>query len=250
MRHKLVALLLLMMMLAFAQAAAAYQKGEKMKQEFFNAITQGDVAKVKELLKADPQLARAQDEKGTSAILKATYYRKAEVLAALLATGVELNIFEAAATGQTERVRALLKQDKALANRFGADGFAPLSLAVFFGQRETVEVLLAGGAEVNAASREAMKVTSLHSAAAARQLEIARVLLAHGANVNARQADSGFTPLHEAAANGDRELAKLLLEKGADLNAKMKDGKTPLTFALSRSQPELAAFLRERGAVQ
>ncbi len=234
----------------FAQTAFAYQKGEKMSQEFFSAVTRGDAAKVKEMLKADAQLARAKDEKGASAILKAVYYRKPEVVAVLLATGVELNIFEAAATGQTERARALLKQDAALANTFGADGFAPLSLAVFFGHRETVEALLAGGAEVNVASRETMKVTPLHSAAAARQLEIARLLLAHGANVNARQADSGFTPLHEAAANGDLELAKLLLEKGADINAKMTDGKTPLAFAVSRGQSELAALLRERGAVQ
>jgi ankyrin repeat protein len=60
-----------------------------------------------------------------------------------------------------------------------------------------------------------MKVTPLHSAAAARQVAIARLLIAHGANVNAAQAESGFTPLYEAAANGDLEFATLLLEHGA-----------------------------------
>jgi len=92
-----------------------------------------------------------------------------------------LNIFEASATGQTERVRALVKQDASLANAFSSDGFMPLGLAVFFGHRETVEVLLAAGAEVNTASRETMKVTPLHSAAAAREVAIARLLIDHGA---------------------------------------------------------------------
>jgi ankyrin repeat protein len=210
---------------------------------------QGDVAQVKTRLKADATLAQAKDQKGVSAILKATCHGKREVVAVLLTTNIELNIFEAAATGQTERVRALLKQDAALVNAFASDGFFPLGLAVFFGHQETVEALLTAGAEVNVATRETMKVTPLHSAAAARQLAIARVLIAHGAKVNAGQAESGFTPLHEAAANGDLEFAKLLLEHGADINSKMADGKTPLAFAISRSQTEMAAFLRERGAL-
>src|SRR5262245_34016247 len=234
----------------FIQPAYAYQKDTKMKEEFLEDVIEGDVAKVKEMLKADASLAQARDEKGLSAILKGVYYGKKEVVATLLASGVELNVFEASATGQTERVRALIKQDASMANAFSSDGFMPLGLAVFFGHMQTVEVLLAAGAEVNTASRETMKVTPLHSAAAARQVAIARLLIAHGADVNAGQAESCFTPLHEAAANGDIEFATLLLEHGAKINAKMKDGETPLAFAVSRNQSEMAAFLRGRGAVQ
>ncbi len=226
------------------------QQGATMNQDFFKAITQGDAAQVKAMLKADAQLAQAKNEKGVSAVLLAAYYRKAEVLAALLATGVELNIFEAAATGQTARLRALLKQDAAFVNACAPDGFFPLGLAVFFGHREAFDVLLAAGADVNAVSREAMKITPLHSAVTAKQLEMARALIARGATVNPRQAENGITPLHEAAASGERALAELLLAHGADINAKTKDGKTPLAFAVSRNQPEMAAFLRMRGAVQ
>lgn len=221
-----------------------------MSDEFLQAVTQGEVEKVKEMLKTDPGLAQATDSRGVSTILKAAYFGQKEVVEVLLATGLELNIFEAAATGQTERVRALIKKDPSLTNAFSPDGFMPLGLAVFFGHRETVETLLGAGAEVNTASRESMKVTPLHSAAAARQVEIARVLIAHGANVNATQAESEFTPLHEAALNGDLEFARLLLEHGANVNAKMKDGKTPLGFALEQNKTEMVAFLRERGAVQ
>lgn len=227
----------------------ANQTEANMTEEFFKAVTQGDVARVKDMLKTEPGLARSKDAKGVSAILKATYYRQKEVAALLLESGIELTIFEASAAGQTQRVRALIRRDTSLTNAFAPDGFMPLGLAVFFGHLDTVEALLAAGAEVNTASRDSMKVTPLHSAAAAKQLAIARVLIAHGASVNATQAESGFTPLHEAALNGDIELAKLLLEHGAEINAKMKDGKTPLAFALDRGQPEMAAFLRGRGAV-
>ena len=250
MNTKLAWLAVLLAADTFVPTTLAFQKDKKMNPEFFSAITTGDLAKVNEMLKADPQLARAKDEKGVSAILKATYYGKKDIAAALLATGIELNIFEAAATGQTARVSALVKQDAARANAFAPDGFHPLGLAVFFGHRETVEALLAAGAEVNAASRETMKVTPLHSAAAARQPAIARLLIAHGAKVNAAQAESGFTPLHEATANGDLEFAKLLLEHGAEINVKTNDGKTPLAFAISRNQMEMTAFLRERGATR
>ena len=70
-----------------------------MSQEFIDAATQGDVAKVKEMLHADPSLAQSKDQNGLSVILKATYYDKRDVVEALLDSGVELNVFEAAATG-------------------------------------------------------------------------------------------------------------------------------------------------------
>jgi len=217
-----------------------------MTEEFMNAATKGDVAKVKEMLKTTPTLASAKDEKGTSVILKATYYGQKDVVQALLATGVELNIFEAAATGQTMRVQELTSQDKSLANSFAADGFMPLGLAVFFGHPETVELLLSAGANVNATTRETMKVTPLASAAAAGQLGIARVLIAHGANVNA-QAENDFTPLHEVAARGDLEFATLLLDHGADINGRTKDGKTPLAFAEEHKQTAMLKLLRDKG---
>jgi uncharacterized protein len=219
-----------------------------MREAFLTAITEGDVAKVKDFLSSDPQLAAAKDEKGVSAVTKAAYYRKSEVLSVLLATGVRLDIFEAAITGQTDRVKSLIKSDPSLANSFSVDGFTPLGLSVFFGNKETVEVLLANGAEGNVASRESMKVTPLHSAAAGRQAAIARLLIEHGANVNARQIELGFTPLHEAAGNGDLEFAELLVERGADVNAKMTDGKTPLAYALDHKQNDMAEFLRKHGA--
>ena len=226
---------------------ALNQKEKEMTQEFLSAVTQGNVAQVKAMLSDQPSLAQAKDERGVSAVLKAAYYGKKDVLAALLASGTELNLFEAAATGETARVRLLVSADAKLVNTFSSDGFTALGLAVFFGNRDAVEALLNAGADVNLASRESMKVTPLQSAAAGRRLEIARILIARGANVNVTQPDIGFTALHEAASNGDIDFARLLLDHGSNINAKMTDGKTPLAFALERKQAEMADFLRARG---
>jgi len=216
-----------------------------MSKEFMDAATQGDAAKVKEMLQADPSLAQSKDENGLSVVLKATYYGKRDVVEALLASGVELSVFEAAATGQTERIRSLIQQDPELVNCYAPDGFAPLSLAVFFGHPETVNALLAAGAEVNAPSRETMKLTPLASAMATAQNEIARTLIEHGANVNAK-AESELTPLHTAAARGNIEAATLLLEHGADINATTTDGKKPISYAEERNQPDMVEFLKTR----
>ena len=83
-----------------------------MSQEFLDAATNGDVSKVKTMLHSDPSLARAKDQNGVSVIMKATYYGKKEVVDALLESGVELDVFEAVANGQTERVLDLIAKDE------------------------------------------------------------------------------------------------------------------------------------------
>src|SRR5215212_1435743 len=218
-----------------------------MTQEFIDAATQGDIAKVKEMLAGDPSLAQSKDQNGLSVILKATYYGKRDVVDALLASGGELNIFEAAATGQTGRVEELLKEDASLINAFSPDGFMPLGLAAFFGHLTTVNALLAAGAPVNAASAETMKMSPLGSALAAERNGIAQTLIEHGADVNAK-AENDLTPLHTAAARGNLESATLLIDRGADVGAITKDGKTPVAYARERNHPDMVELLQRGSA--
>jgi ankyrin repeat protein len=135
-----------------------------------------------------------------------------------LAARRELDVFEASALGRAERLRELLGEDPSLANAWAEDGFQPLGLASFFGHPEAARVLVESGAEVNSASRNAMKVMPLHSAAAAQdpqvRYEIAKLLLEAGADPNARQQDD-YTPLMAADQHGDTGLRELLVEHGA-----------------------------------
>jgi ankyrin repeat protein len=217
--------------------------------EFIAAVTGGDIAKVKQMIAANPKLARAADKDGASAILKAVYYRKKEVVDFLLSIGPDLDIFEASALGKTARVEELLTKDKSLANRFAPDGFHPLGLAAFFSHRDTVEVLLNAGARVNVPAQNKLGVTALHSAAAAGRIDIARLLIDRGADVNASH-QGQFTALHAAATTGQLELATLLLDRGAEINARSAMGKTALAYAVEAGQSEVAKLLESRGAVK
>jgi len=153
-----------------------------------------------------------------SELLEAIYRGDQARADELLASDPELDVFEAAAAGKTERLRELLDEDPSVANAWASDGFQPLGLAGFFGQTAAVRLLLERGAEVNSASQNEMQVMPLHSAVATddpeTRYEIAKLLLEHGADPNARQQDD-FTPLMEADQHGDERLQALLSEYGA-----------------------------------
>lgn len=213
-------------------------------QQFFEAIQAGDVEKLKALLAAEPGLVDARTSSGVSGILLATYYNRSEMVHELLALNPQLDIFEAAATGQIERVAKLLDEQPERVNAIAPDGFTPLGLAAFFDHLDVVELLLARGADVNLPSQNAQHVMPLHSSVAIQNIAITQALLAHGADVNATQED-GFTPLQEAAQNGQMEMVKLLLEHGAKIDVRMASGKTALEIAQAAGHHAVADFLQQ-----
>jgi ankyrin repeat protein len=159
-----------------------------------------------------------------SELLQALYTGNRAKADELLAQNPELSIFEAAATGDTERVRELLHDDPSLANAFGDDGFHPLGLAAFFGHVDTARVLLEHGADVNALSRnEHVQTAAIHAAAASNEegtdestrYELVRLALDHGADPNLRQG-GGFRAIDAARQNGDARVEQLLRERGAE----------------------------------
>jgi ankyrin repeat protein len=217
----------------------------------FEAVKSGDAASVIELLDAHPVLVNAKNETGVSAVLLATYFGHREILEILLARGAELNIFDAAATGDLDRLKALAAEDTELIGSYSPDGFTPIGLAAFFGRKDVLDFLLQHGADPNAASKNQMRVTPLHSAVAHRDPEIATAmvesLLSNGAKVNIAQ-DGGWTPLHQAAAHGQMEIMELLLDRKADVNAESDDGTTPLRMAHNKGFSEAAEMLQQHGA--
>lgn len=221
-------------------------------EEFLEAIKAGDSVRVGAMLDNDSTLAsNANDENGVSAFMLAAYHGHSDVINLLLDRGIELNIFEAAAAGQTRRIETLLDADPALINTHSSDGFTPLTLAAFFGRREAMAVLLARGASTEIVSNNAMQVRPINSAMAHRQPEVAlamgEMLLAHGANPNVAQM-GGWTPLHEAAAHGHADKARILLTHGANVEVQSDDGRTPLRMAEDAGHQEVADILRRHGA--
>jgi ankyrin repeat protein len=157
-------------------------------------------------------------------LLEALYRGQQDRVQELLAQAGELNVFEAAAFGRTERLRGLLDEEPARANAFGDDGFQPLGLACFFGHVEAARLLLDRGADPNTLARnEHIQTSALHAAAASEnkdpetQYELCKLLLEHGADPNLPQGggDEGFRAIDAARQNGDERLEQLLREHGA-----------------------------------
>jgi uncharacterized protein len=213
-------------------------------EAFFEAIIDGDVLAVEEMLAREPELVNAHNKAGQSAVLTAAYSQRPLIAALLVDRGAQLNYFEAAAVGEFEKVVEHLDRDPGLLDEFSPDGYQALGLAAFFGHKAVVELLLDRGAQAHHRSRNPQRVTPLHSAAASNQLEIARLLLEHGAGPNSLMAGS-FTPLHTAAANGNIDMVRLMLDHQGEPGMETEAGQTALDLAEERGHAEVAKVLRK-----
>jgi len=215
---------------------------QSLEQSLLEAVTAGRLDDVRRMLEAQPALVGTRGPNGASAILLAVYHRRSDIAAEFEAHGAVLDIFEASALGRVERIEAILAADPVLVSAYAPDGFHPLGLAAFFGHVDAVKALLAAGADVNAASRNPMRVQALHAAAASRSVPVVQALLEAGADPNARQ-QQGFVPLHESAENDNRAMAELLVAHGADPRLADDSGLTVVARARAKGHDALADWL-------
>lgn len=152
--------------------------------DVFDASALGEIARLRDLLAADPALANAVASDGFTPLGLASFFGHPEAAKLLLATGADPNF----AAQNSTRV-------------------APLHSAVAGGNVEIVRELLARGADVHA--RQDVGFTALHGAAAEGGEEMIRLLLDHGADPAAKN-DAGKTPADLARERG-REKAVALL---------------------------------------
>jgi uncharacterized protein len=213
----------------------------------FDAIRAGDLTSVKSLLDADPSLASAKNDSGVSAVLMSIYTGRREIRDLLLARGASLELHDAAAAGNLDRVKHFVEKNPALSNSCSPDGFPVFALACFFGHLDTARYLAEKGADLHAAAANATGYNALTAAVTAGHTEIVKWLLKRGLDANYRYGP-GYSPLLAAAANGHLEIVKLLLAHGADLHATSNDGKSALALATERNHSSVADFLRTRAA--
>ncbi len=209
----------------------------------FDLIRRGQSKELAEQIEAQPELARARDAQGVSALVWSVYAGQPAMRDLLRARVSELDLFEAAALGESEALQRLIAADAEAVREFSGDGWTPLHLAAAFGGAEAVGLLLEHGASAQAVSRNPQKNQPLHAALALGQDTAAiRLLLDAGADANARQA-GGFTPLHSAAAAGKGEAVALLLERGADPGQADDQGKQAADYARERGHVAVAEML-------
>lgn len=218
-----------------------------MSQAFFKLIQTGATAEIADAVQSDPSLVRSQDANGVSALTWSIYTGQPLVRDFLLAERehqhADLDIFEAAAIGDTARIAAILGPEPYAVNSYSPDGWTPLHLAAAFATPEAVDLLLKAGAKIDAVAKNPQNNQALHAALAlSRNPETVKLLLAAGADPNAVQA-AGFTPIFSAATANRKDLAELLIHSGAKAHVQSDHGKTSADFARERGHEELADWL-------
>jgi ankyrin repeat protein len=214
--------------------------------EIFDVVRAGDAARLKALLAAQPAIVNARNDRGHSPVLIAQYHHKHELVAMLLDAGPDLDIFDAASVGRSDRVAAWLDRDPSLLNAYSADGFYPLGLAAFFGHPGTVKLLIARGADVAQVARNPMRVQPLHAAVGGRSFDAVRMLVEAGAPIDAKQ-QKGFTPLQAAVHQGNVELTTYLLARGANPKLQNDEGKSAIGLAAEDGNSAILKLLKQQG---
>jgi ankyrin repeat protein len=146
----------------------------------------------------------------------------AQVMTHLKARGAIIDLPTACHTGDIERVRELLRQDRSCANTVGEhEGYylgagAPLSNAAAAGRMDIVQLLLDHGADPNLPEEQyAPKGKALYSAVYHGHYEIAKLLLERGAFPNPPVESSGDALWVSREWRPDKRMEQLLLSHGA-----------------------------------
>ena len=129
--------------------------------------------------------------------------------------------------------------------RAGPNHVTALHFAARNGHVAAVQLLLAAGANVNAANAQGH--TALHQSAQTGSVAVLKLLLDAGAAVCATSS-GGSMPLHTAAQMGAAEYVPLLIAAGADVNAANNRGRTALHHATMCGQAAVLEQLLRHGA--
>ena len=188
-------------------------------QDFINEfarLAHFDAGRVKHLLRLAPSLAGARATWDESAIEAAAHMGLVPLARHLADCGAPVSTCTATALGLRDRVEALVGSEPACVRERGAHDIALIAYTALGEQQTAIaEFLLRSGASVHACALG--NLTALHIAASKGYAELADVLIAHGADVNAaaQSRDGAVTPLALAWKAKQERTAQFLKSKGA-----------------------------------
>lgn len=218
-----------------------------MYSDFFPAIRRGAVDAVLTMVAASPSLLDISHPSGVSPVLYALYHGQDELALLLAERKSDLAVYELAALGLDEQLRAALKSQPATVNRPGPDGLYPLGQAAYFGRFSTCALLLDAGAQPDQPAANELGYTPLHLAVLGGHLQVAALLLQKGASPCLLGSD-GQSALHLAAGRGDMQAVRLLLYAGCNPALPRHDGLTAFDLARQGGHWQVEMWLRRRVA--
>jgi len=230
----------------------------------FEAINNGDLKTVKNLVTKNPKLLKATGTTGQYPLSEAAYFGKNDIMAFLVSKGADVKARDSegntalhcaahwGAPYADKNTVAFLVSRGADINAKNNDGETPLLKSVTLMDRGIVqkrmaEILIAKGASIDIADKNG--VTPLLYVVTDEQDDgnsVARFLISKGASVKVK----GI--LISAASHSDKEsdrnFVSLLIQKGANVNEKDEEGATPLHMAARSGNRGIAEILILKGA--
>ncbi|KAF5180383.1 Ankyrin repeat-containing protein [Thalictrum thalictroides] len=210
-------------MIKFYDIGSAGIKARNGYDAFHIAAKQDDLAVLKVLVKALPELSMTVDSSNTTAL------------------------HTAANQGHIEVVNFLLEADSSLAKIAKSNGKTALHSAARNGHVEVVKALLSK--EPGIATRNDKKgQTALHMAAKNQKVELVEELINSDPSLVNMTDSKGNTALHIATRKGRSQILKKLLEhEGTDTKAINRAGETALDTAEKTGNSEIVTILQEYG---
>jgi ankyrin repeat protein len=221
--------------------------------EIHDAVRQGDLETVMQLINGDPSLVNERMERGYSPLHWAVNRNDTAITRLLIDQGADLEAKD-------------------------ADGDTPLHWTAYYNRLANCRILVSAGADLNSLNN--LEITPLSAAIESANSAVARLLIHSGPGLNFadfeelstfRAVTAGFielvehrlatgefdllsrgpegvTLLHMAARTDIDELLNLLLEKGVPINIQDDFGLTALHYAALWNRPGTVELLASRGA--
>ncbi len=147
----------------------------------------------------------------------------------------------AAFEGEIGKVRDAIAAGADVNSKDPEKSLTALHMAAYNGHSETVKWLIEQGATVDCRDTEG-KTPLIHACTGAFP-ETVEILLAAGADVNARESTEGFTPLMMGAGLGQADVVRVLLKHQADKALRDADGDAAADHARNSGHLEIVSIL-------
>lgn len=148
--------------------------------------------------------------------------------------------YDACRKGNLKEVISIYSKDPNIVDKKNNDGYSPLILACYHGNKEVVEFLVDKVKDVNQSSPYG---SALMAAVVKGNNELVEFLLNNNADPNLAD-ENGTTAMHYAVMFKNYEAVKLLIKAKADLEIKDNRGQCALDYAKIQKDKKLTNLLK------